>query len=103
MASQLLSRGGVGELKTKAAIEAAQDPGSNVGAEDAEKIMINEAKKAGVPALEFDPDASPEEKAAQARAVRYTHLVRKSSRSLIAPNSVCLRVFTMSRNPKLWN
>ncbi len=38
--------------------------------EDAEQAITNESKKAGVAAFQFDPDASPEEKAAQARAVR---------------------------------
>lgn len=58
------------ELKTQGVIEAAQDPNSGVSADDAQQKMIAESKKAGVPAFTFDPDASPEEKAAQARAVR---------------------------------
>jgi hypothetical protein len=32
--------------------------------------MVEESKKAGVTALSFDPNASPEEKKAQAKAVR---------------------------------
>lgn len=56
------------ELKQQGAIEAAQDPNSKVTAEDAEKKILDEAKKAGSAAFEFDPDASPEEKRAQARA-----------------------------------
>ena len=32
--------------------------------------MANESKKAGIPAFQFDPDASPAAKAAQAQAVR---------------------------------
>lgn len=31
--------------------------------------MVREAKAAGAPAFEFDPDASPEEKKAQMKAV----------------------------------
>jgi hypothetical protein len=61
------------ELKQQGAIEAAQDPNSNVTAEDAEKAMIEETKKAGGAAFQFDPDATPEEKAAQARAVSCRH------------------------------
>lgn len=59
----------VNELKQKGAVEAAQDPESNVTAEDAQKSMVNETKKAGGAAYEFDPNASPEEKAAQIRSV----------------------------------
>ena len=62
-----------GELKQQGAIEtaqnAAQDPQSNLTAEDAEKVLLDETKKAGMPAYQFNPDASPEEKAAEAQAV----------------------------------
>jgi hypothetical protein len=57
------------ELKQQGAVEAAQDPNSDVTAQDAERVLVDESKKAGVPALQFDPDATPEEKAAQAKAV----------------------------------
>ena len=57
------------ELKTQGVIEAAQDPNSSVTADDAQQKMVIESRKAGVAAFTFDPDASPEEKAAQARAV----------------------------------
>ena len=57
------------ELKSQGAIEAAQDPNSQVTAGDARKTMMEEAKKAGGVAYEFNPNASPEEKAAAARAV----------------------------------
>ena len=67
MMSQLSSR--VGELKSQGAADAARDPDSNVTSEDAEQTMIDETKKAGGAAFQFDPNASPEEKAAQARAV----------------------------------
>ena len=64
---------GPSELKQQGAIEtaqnAAQDPQSEVRAEDAEQELIDETKKAGMPAYQFDPDASPEEKAAEAQAV----------------------------------
>ena len=57
------------ELKSEGAIEAAADPNSTVSASDAEKAIVNETKKAGGAAFQFNPDASPEEKAAQARSV----------------------------------
>ncbi|KAL9130279.1 MAG: hypothetical protein Q9217_001490 [Psora testacea] len=66
MMSHLTSH--VGELKSKGAEEAAQNPNSRVTAEDAEKIMEEESKKAGVVAFQFDPNATPAEKAAQARS-----------------------------------
>jgi anthranilate/para-aminobenzoate synthase component II len=59
----------VGELKSKSAVEAAQDPNSRVTAQDAENVMAAESKKAGIAAYQFDPNASPEEKAAAAHAV----------------------------------
>ena len=67
MMSHLSSR--AGELKSQGATQAAQDPDSHVSAEDAEQVMADESKKAGITALQFDANASPEEKAAQARAV----------------------------------
>ncbi|KAI9704934.1 MAG: hypothetical protein M1836_006714 [Candelina mexicana] len=57
-----------GELKQQGAEEAARDGNSTVTAEDAESTIVNETKKAGVEAYQFDPFASPEEKAAQARS-----------------------------------
>lgn len=59
------------ELKQQGAIEAVQNASaeSQMAPEDAEKVIIEETKKAGMPAYQFDPDASPEEKAAQAQAV----------------------------------
>jgi hypothetical protein len=57
------------EIKMQAAVEMAQDPNSSVTPDDAQKKMVEESKKAGVAAFTFDPNAAPEEKAAQARAV----------------------------------
>lgn len=57
------------ELKSQGAAEAARDPNSSVTTQDAERVMIEETKKTGGVALHFNPDASPEEKAAQARSV----------------------------------
>ena len=72
MLSNLQSR--ANELKSQGAVEAARDPNSNVTIQDAERTLMEEAKKAGGAALHFDPDASPEEKAAQARSVGYEHV-----------------------------
>jgi len=57
------------ELKQQGAIDAAGDPNSNVTADDAQRKVVEESKNAGVAAYTFDPDASPEEKRAQIRAV----------------------------------
>ena len=56
-------------MKQEGAEEAARDPNSSVTADDAERVMVDESKKAGAVALSFDPNASPEEKARQAKAV----------------------------------
>lgn len=57
------------ELKQQGAMEAAQDQGTGVTAQDAEKILVEESIRGGAAAFQFDPDASPQEKAAQAEAV----------------------------------
>ena len=65
--------GDANELKQQGAIETAQnatsDPESNVRPEDVEKVILDETKKAGMPAYQFNPDASLEEKAAMTQAV----------------------------------
>jgi hypothetical protein len=57
------------ELKQQGMLEAARDPNSNVTAEDAERKIVEDSRQAGVAAFTFNPDASPEEKRAQAEAV----------------------------------
>jgi hypothetical protein len=57
------------ELKQQGVIEAAMDPGSSTTAADARKKIVDESQNAGVPVFNFDPNASPEQKKAQARAV----------------------------------
>lgn len=57
------------EAKEKLAVDAAGNPDSSVTAEQAEQVILDESKKAGAVALKFDPNASPEDKAAQAKAV----------------------------------
>jgi hypothetical protein len=58
------------ELKSQGAVEAAQDPNSSVTGDDAARVILDESKKGGSAALQFDPNATPAEKAAQARSVR---------------------------------
>lgn len=61
------------EIKTQAAMQAAADPESTITADDAQKTIVEESKNAGIAAFTFDPDASPEEKRAQAQAVSFPH------------------------------
>ena len=70
MISQLSSH--AAELKSQGAAEAARDPDSSVTSGDAQKAILDETKRAGGAAFSFNPNASPEEKAAVARAVRHT-------------------------------
>ncbi|KAF2815936.1 tricalbin [Mytilinidion resinicola] len=56
------------ELKQQGALEAAQDPDSIVTAQAAENAVLEEARKGGSAAFQFNPDASPEEKAAQLKS-----------------------------------
>jgi len=57
------------ELKQQGAIAAARDLNSTVTATDAERTLVEQTKAAGGVAFNFNPNASPEEKAAEARAV----------------------------------
>lgn len=57
------------EAKVDDAVAAAQDPATTVTADDAQREMVEQSRNAGVPAFTFDPDATPEQKRAQARAV----------------------------------
>lgn len=56
------------ELKQQGAFEASRDPTNPVSAADAELKALTESKKAGVAAYAFDPNATSEEKAAQAKS-----------------------------------
>lgn len=62
-----------GELKAQGVEEASRDPKSSVTANDAQRKIVAESKKAGVAAFTFDPDATPEQKAAQAGAVSWSN------------------------------
>ena len=85
MLSQLSSH--AGELKSKGAVEAAQNPGSKATAEDAEHVILNESQKAGAMAFQFDSNASPEAKAAQAHTVRHPGFKLSKTTMLMAQYS----------------
>ena len=96
--SQFTSRA-VGELKSQGAAEAAQDPDSKVSAQDAERTMVNETLKAGGAAYQFDPNASPEEKAAQAQSVcRRFYVSGGQTNKTHDIASMYLRTFTTIKN-----
>ena len=65
------------EKKAHEAVEASRDPKSDVTAGDARGAIMDESRKAGAVALEFDANASPEEKAAQAKSVSHTSSTRQ--------------------------
>jgi len=67
------AEGDVKEAKTQDAIAASQDPNNKTTAADAERVMLDESRRAGAQTFDFDPNASPEDKAAQ--AVRSHHLL----------------------------
>lgn len=53
----------------EAASELAQDPQSRVNPEKVEEKLVEDSKEAGAAAYQFDPNASPEAKAAAAESV----------------------------------
>lgn len=61
------------EMKEQGIIEAgsqlAQDPQSKVNPEKVEEALVKETNDAGATAYQFDPNASPEAKAAAAESV----------------------------------
>ena len=57
------------EAKQQVVQDLARDPNTKVTASDAQQVLLNESLKAGAPAFTFDPNATPEQKAAQANAV----------------------------------
>jgi hypothetical protein len=67
------ANGSAAELKAQGVEESARDPNTSTTANDAQRKIVEESKKAGVAAFTFDPDATPEQKAAQARAVSVSH------------------------------
>jgi hypothetical protein len=70
MASETASNA---EAKQQGIIDTAQaaanDPQSHIPPELAEKKLVEESRKAGVPAFQFNPDDSPQAKAEAAKSV----------------------------------
>lgn len=64
--------GRAAELKQQGVMEASRDPNSSVDAHQAEQSILNDSEAAGAAAFEFNPNASPEEKAAQLKDVSQT-------------------------------
>jgi hypothetical protein len=65
----MASGGLASELKQQGALEAANDPNSSVTAEQAELKVVQETRKGGGAAFQFDPNASAEDKAKQLDSV----------------------------------
>jgi hypothetical protein len=84
------ANGSAAELKVQGVEESARDPNTSTTANDAQRKIVDESKKAGVAAFTFDPNATPEQKAAQARAV--SNLVLCSNYANDYSYSVCQRV-----------
>lgn len=70
------------EIKTQAVQELARDPNSNVASDDVQRVIVEESKKAGVPAFQFDPNATPEQKAAVAAAAIPPGLKREKNHGM---------------------
>lgn len=70
MASETASNA---EAKQQGIIETVQaagnDPQSNIQPELAEKKLVEESRKAGAPAFQFNPDSDPQKKAEAAKSV----------------------------------
>ena len=82
------------ELKTQGVLEAADDPNSKVTADDAQKAIVEQSKNAGVAAFSFDPDATPEQKRAQAQAVSLS----KPPKEARSPPSIHRSTFITDRS-----
>lgn len=66
------------EMREQGTIQAAQelyqDPKSKVNPDKVEQVLVDETRQAGGAAYQFDPDASPEQKAKAAKGVGVTEL-----------------------------
>jgi hypothetical protein len=88
------------ELKQQGALEAAQNDNGKVTAQDAEQVLVDESRKAGAAAFQFDPDASPEEKAAQAGAVCLYVSTQRRSKLICFRYRKFPRAFIARENPE---
>lgn len=77
------------ELREEGVIQAAtelqQDPESKVNPDTVEQTLVDESRKAGAAAYQFDPDASPDDKAAAAEAVSSTWGASRATDSSFKP------------------
>lgn len=78
------------ELKEQGIIEAAtrlaEDPQSKVNPDTIEEALVEETREAGGVAYQFDPDASPEDKAAAAESVGLAAAIqREDAKRMIGP------------------
>ena len=75
------------ELKQQGLLDAAKDPNSSITAHQAENALVDQAQAGGSAAFQFDPDASPEQKRAQARArvpANFHHERNKNATALVS-------------------
>ena len=100
-----MARPQAAELKQQGAMEAARNGNSSVTAEDAERVIVEETKKTGNEAYQFDPNASPGEKAAQAASVSDRWRLRRvwfqAERKSVVAISMCHHRFIMNDVRKL--
>ncbi|KAF1942413.1 tricalbin [Clathrospora elynae] len=75
------------ELKQQGALDAAKDSHSSVTVDQAEQSVVDQARQGGSAAFQFDPDATPEQKRAQARArvpAGFHHERNKNATALVS-------------------
>ncbi|KAL5614898.1 hypothetical protein BROUX41_004977 [Berkeleyomyces rouxiae] len=72
------------EAQQQNAIQAAQNPNSNITSDDAQKAIVEASKNANIPAFSFDPNASVEEKRAQVQEAIPDGLKRNKGTALVS-------------------
>lgn len=82
------------EQKQQDVINAALDPDSNLTPENVEEKLVEESKKAGTVAYQFDPDASVEKKSEQVASVSCSNPSFHKYGPLFLVNCRCI--------PKIW-
>lgn len=89
------------DAKVGDAIAAAQDPESTTTADDAQREMVAESRNAGVTAFNFDPDATPEQKRAQAAAVCLPSKSTPPAPTTLQGSSSCAAIHSAARRGTL--
>lgn len=89
----------------EAAAELAQDPQSKVNPEKVEEKLVEQTQKAGGTAYQFDPNASPEAKAAAAESVseNWTQFLEHCTLSTLAIRNFLLVCTTRSQQACRWS